>query len=201
MHTASNAGWQGSQAWWCLAYGVVWMLWASYWWLASFGAKRTLRHEGLLSRLAHIGPLGLATWMIAVPHLPGHVLEQRWLPQTAWLPPLGLVVQVAGLGFSVWARRVLGRNWSGTVTVKDGHELIRTGPYRRVRHPIYTGMLAGYLGCAIVLGQWRGVLAVLLVTAGFWRKLQLEERWMTETFGEAYRDYRQRTAALIPGLM
>jgi protein-S-isoprenylcysteine O-methyltransferase Ste14 len=87
------------------------------------------------------------------------------------------------------------------VTVKEDHELIRRGPYALVRHPIYTGLLVGFIGTALVRGEWRGVLAVLMVFAALWRKLRLEERWMSETFGDQYRDYRQHTAALIPFLL
>ena len=93
---------------------------------------------------------------------------------------------------------MLGRNWSGIVTVKQDHELVRSGPYRWVRHPIYTGLLIAFVGTAISRGEWRGVLAVLIVFAALWRKLQLEERWMIETFGDAYLRYRAEVRALIP---
>jgi protein-S-isoprenylcysteine O-methyltransferase Ste14 len=82
--------------------------------------------------------------------------------------------------------------------VKQEHELIRSGPYAHLRHPIYTGLLLALIGSAIVRGEWRGVLAVLIAFAALWRKLRLEERWMIETFGDDYRRYRERTAALIP---
>ena len=75
---------------------------------------------------------------------------------------------------------------------------MRGGPYAYVRHPIYTGLLLALIGTAIVRGEWRGVLAVLIALAALWRKLRLEERWMIETFGDEYRRYRERTAALIP---
>ena len=108
---------------------------------------------------------------------------------------------VGGLSFCVWARRVLGRNWSGIVTVKEGHELVREGPYRMVRHPIYTGLVLAFAGMALVDAQWRGVLAVAIGVGAFWRKLRLEERWMTEIFGQRYVEYREHTKALIPGLL
>ena len=98
------------------------------------------------------------------------------------------------------ARRWLGRNWSGTVTVKHDHELVTGGPYGIVRHPIYTGLLGGFIGSAIALGEWRGLVAVVLVLIAFMRKIRLEERWMQERFGDAYRRYRQRVPALVPGL-
>ena len=77
----------------------------------------------------------------------------------------------------------------------------RSGPYRLVRHPIYTGLLLAFLGTAIAIGQWRGVLALLIVFVALWRKLRLEERWLGEIFGEAYARYRAEVAALIPFLL
>ena len=104
----------------------------------------------------------------------------------------------AGLGFAVWARRCLGRNWSGIVTVKQGHELIRSGPYALVRHPIYTGLLLAILGTASAIGEWRGLIAFVLITAGFVLKLRIEEDFISETFGEQYARYRAEVPALIP---
>ena len=95
----------------------------------------------------------------------------------------------------------IGRNWSGTVTFKEGHELVTTGPYALVRHPIYTGLLLAFIGSAVGRGEWRGVLAVFIAFLALWRKLRLEERWMREQFGDAYDAYARRVAALVPYLI
>ena len=108
---------------------------------------------------------------------------------------------VAGLLFAVWARLHLGRNWSRSVTVKEGHELIITGPYTLVRHPIYTGILAGFLGTAIALSQVRGFIGFVLIFIAFWAKLRREEAWMRSQFGETYAAYARHTAALVPYLV
>ena len=92
----------------------------------------------------------------------------------------------------------LGRNWSGTVTVKENHELIRSGPYAIVRHPIYTGLLLAVLGTAIVFGEWRGLLAFCFLTIALLLKLQREERFMEESFPDTYPSYRAQVPALIP---
>jgi protein-S-isoprenylcysteine O-methyltransferase Ste14 len=84
------------------------------------------------------------------------------------------------------------------VTVKQDHELIVNGPYALVRHPIYTGLLLAFAGTGLARGEWRGVLAVVIVFLALWRKLRLEERWMQEQFGEQYRAYKHRVAALVP---
>src|SRR5205823_5706526 len=98
----------------------------------------------------------------------------------------------------VWAMRCLGRNWSGAVTIKVGHELVRTGPYRWVRHPIYTAMLGMYLGTAVVSGELHGLLGVVVAVIAYARKTAMEERGLREAFGDAYDAYARRTRALIP---
>ena len=99
---------------------------------------------------------------------------------------VGVGLTFAGLLFSVWARMQLGRNWSRSVTIKQDHELIVTGPYALVRHPIYTGLLAAFLGTVLAVGEVRAVLAFVLIAVQFGYKLQLEEKWMRAQFGAAY---------------
>jgi len=125
---------------------------------------------------------------------------QLW-PSGYWPFWLGAALTVAGLLFAVWAREHLGRNWSRSVTIKQGHELITTGPYAVVRHPIYTGSLTGFLGMAIAISQVRGFIVLVLIFLVFWVKLRMEEEWMRSQFGETYANYAQQTAALVPYLL
>ena len=182
-------------------FPAMWLCWAAYWWAASRGAKPTERHEPLGSRLLHIVPLMLAVWLLWAQQVPGTLLNERVYPWAAWVFWVAALLTAAGLLFTVWARVHLGRNWSGTVTIKQGHELVTDGPYARVRHPIYTGLLAAFIGSALARGEWRGVLAVVIVWAALWRKLRLEERWMAERFGQQYLAYRRRVPALVPRSM
>ena len=175
----------------------LWVAWAAYWWAASRGTKSIRRHESVVSRAAHLGPIALAAILLAVRSAPGW-LGLRWLPLSPVTYWIGVGLVIVGLGFTVWARVVLGGNWSATVTVKHDHEIVRSGPYRWLRHPIYTGLLLAFVGCAVALGEWRGIVAVAIVWAALWRKLRLEERWLTEEFGTRYSDYRRETWALIP---
>lgn len=174
---------------------AMWLAWAVYWWVSSRNVKPVLRHESLSSRFSHIAPLVLALLFFSAP---GQLLRERFLPVATWTFPVAVIVTAAGLGFAVWARRCLGTNWSGTVTIKQDHELVTSGPYALARHPIYTGLLLAFIGSAIARGEWRCVLAVALATLAFWRKLRIEERWMYEQFGDVYRAYCQRVRALIP---
>lgn len=187
---------------------IIWVSWVVYWTIAAHGTKTTQREESVGSRLGHILPLGLASWLLFARTLPGCrsgtlALFPAWScdkivasgPEVYFI---GVGVLVTGLGFAIWARRWLGRNWSGVVTLKEDHELVRGGPYRFVRHPIYTGILLGFVGSAIARNEWRGVLAVAICYAALWRKLKLEERWMIERFGDAYRKFQSEVPALIP---
>ncbi len=126
------------------------------------------------------------------------MLNGRFVPLAIWPAALGALLAFAGLVFCVWARFTLAGNWSDFVQIKQDHELIVEGPYRWVRHPIYTGLLLMFAGTALAVGEWRGVLAVAIAAAAFWRKLRLEEGLMRRQFGEAYARYAARTPALIP---
>jgi protein-S-isoprenylcysteine O-methyltransferase Ste14 len=180
----------------------LWLVWIAYWRIFAADVKPTQRHESPGSRAAHLLPLLVAAVLLWIRgDAEDGWLFERFVTRSVTMFWIGTAITAAGLGFSAWARMHLGRNWSATVTVKQDHELIRTGPYASVRHPIYTGLLFGFIGTALAIGQWRGVLAVVIVFAAFWRKLRLEERWMSETFGEQYRQYRARTRALIPFLL
>ena len=180
---------------------VAWAAWAIYWWVAAAGTKATVRRESFASRSAHIGPLLLALVLLALPALPFLGLDTALLPRTVMRFWVGAGVTTFGLLYTVWARLHLKSNWSGIVTIKADHELITTGPYAFTRHPIYTGLLLAFLGSAIADGEVRGALAFVIAFAALWRKLRLEEKWLTQQFGAVYSEYMHRVAALIPKIL
>jgi len=182
------------------AFIAIWTGWLVYWWVAARDVKNTIRRESLPSWLLHSVPLIIAVLLLGAQRVPGF-LGERILPLAAWPFWLGLSITAAGMLFSVWARMHLGRNWSASVTIKQGHELITNGPYALVRHPIYTGLLLAFLGTGLALGDWRGLLAFALATAALWRKLRFEERWMRQQFGDAYAAYSKRVAGLVPFIL
>jgi protein-S-isoprenylcysteine O-methyltransferase Ste14 len=177
---------------------LLWLAWLIYWIVAARDAKTTQRVESPASRAGHIIPLMFAAWLLWSRRVPASFLDGTILPPGAAVYFAGAAIVAAGLAFAIWARHYLGRNWSGVVTVKQDHELIRGGPYRFVRHPIYTGLLAAFVGSAVARDEWRGVVAIVIAWFALWRKLQLEERWMIEQFGDAYRRFRDEVPALIP---
>ena len=101
---------------------------------------------------------------------------------------------------ALWARATLGTNWSGTVTFKQDHDLITSGPYAFVRHPIYTGMLLMLLGTAIINGHAIGFGVLAFVTLSLWLKAREEEKMMIKHFPDAYPAYKARVRALVPFL-
>lgn len=182
-----------------LLFPALWFVWIFYWIASASNTKRTARRESLASRLSHGVPLLIAILLFSWPNRRGHGLlfAPIWPPS----PPaygLGLLMLLAGFAITVWARLTLGRNWSGSVTIKDSHELVQSGPYRWVRHPIYSGLVLAFFGSALGLDEWRGALAAVLVFVAFRIKLGIEERWMTGHFGPNYEAYRKRTKMLIP---
>ncbi|MGO9240198.1 MAG: methyltransferase family protein [Bryobacteraceae bacterium] len=124
----------------------------------------------------------------------------RFLPLAIPVLAAGLALSITGLIFCIWARRHLGRNWSGNITIKVDHRLIRSGPYGRLRHPIYTGILTMYLGTAIVSGNYLALLGLAMALFAYARKLRLEEANLRTAFPADYESYRRATWALIPGL-
>jgi protein-S-isoprenylcysteine O-methyltransferase Ste14 len=179
-------------------FALLWLAWFAYWMIAAHNVKVTRRREGLGTFLLNRIFVVIGALLLVVPRQPLHWRTPRFVPPTMAAYWLGFVIVAAGLGFAVWARLHLGRNWSATVTVKQDHELIRSGPYAVVRHPIYTGLLVGILGTAVAIGEWRALIAFALITIGFVLKLRTEERFMSETFGEQYARYRAEVPALIP---
>jgi protein-S-isoprenylcysteine O-methyltransferase Ste14 len=177
---------------------ALWVAWALYWLISAISNKSTVRRESLGSRLAYVVPLLLGGVLIGWRRLPWEWLNERLWPRSLPAYWIGVTLLAVGLGVAVWARVHLGRNWSGSVTVKEEHELIRSGPYAIVRHPIYTGLIAAVAGTAIASGTVRAALGVVIIVVSFLYKLRLEEAFMRETFPADYPRYAAQVPRLIP---
>jgi protein-S-isoprenylcysteine O-methyltransferase Ste14 len=176
----------------------LWWGWALYWMVAAVGNKATQRREPLASRLVHGLPLALGAALLAWPARRWSALAWRLWPPSSTAYWIGVALVIAGLAFAIWARVHLGRNWSGTVTVKQGHELIRSGPYGYVRHPIYTGLITALLGTTVASGTVHAVIGLAIIVLAFVRISRSEEDFMRETFPGEYPRYRAEVPALIP---
>jgi protein-S-isoprenylcysteine O-methyltransferase Ste14 len=176
----------------------LWWGWGLYWAVSALRNKATQRRESPGSRLAHLLPLALGAALMAWPQPPWTALAWRLWPPSLAASWLGVALVAAGLAFAIWARVHLGRNWSGTVTVKQGHELIRSGPYAHVRHPIYTGLITALIGTTIASGTAHAALGLLTIIVALVRKSRIEEGFMRETFPGEYPRYSAEVPALIP---
>ena len=174
-----------------------WIIFLIYWLVSAFGQKVMAEENSFLSSLAYRIPVtvgGALLWLPKFPHPLGLVLT----PHTDLARACGAVVCVFGLMVTIWSRWTLGGNWSSEVAFKQGHELVKTGPYRFARHPIYTGLLLMCLGTAVEVGQLHSWLGLLLLCAGFWIKLQQEESLLLQHFPDDYPAYRKQVKALVP---
>ena len=178
--------------------GSCWGIFCIIWLLAAFFTKRSVYQESTGQRLRYVVPLLIGGYLLFKGNRLPDPLNHRVIPHFEALAWVGLVLCVAGLAFCLWARFTLGRNWSGVVTLKGGHELITRGPYGWVRHPIYTGLLAMLVATLLVLGHIAGIIALPLVFVSLWMKLRYEEKLMLQKFPDEYAAYQQRVKRIIP---
>lgn len=182
---------------------LCWLILVLFWIISAFSAKAVKERPSLGSRLATIClPIIFVLLVAGIGSFkPGWIrLNERFLPDTLALRIMADVTVLIGLIVALWARTVLGGNWSASVTFKQDHELIVRGPYRFVRHPIYTGILLMILGTAIISGRAVAFLALIICFLVYWQKLRQEEALLTRHFPETYPGYKSRTKALIPFL-
>lgn len=179
---------------------IPWYVFVAYWAISWLRVKRTKTAESLNSRLATILPMVLVFELLFSNALRVGPLRLRFLPVEDWIVWSGIALTSLGVALAIWARYSIGQYWSARVTLKEGHRVIRSGPYAWVRHPIYTGMLLAAMGTALVIGEWRGVLAVVVMWAAHYRKALREEALLTRELGEEYVSYRRSTGFLFPRL-
>src|SRR6478672_7398258 len=175
-----------------------WLVFVAIWVIAAVSTKRAVYRESRAQRLRYWVFLVIASLLLLYGRRLPYPLNLSIIPHVAPTAWAAAILCVIGLVFAVWARVTLGRNWSGVVTLKEGHELVERGPYRFVRHPIYTGILTMFFATAIAQGHLSGFVGTLLMFASFWIKLRDEEKLMLQQFPERYRAYQQRAQRIIP---
>lgn len=188
-----DTGWQASPTSWI---GIVWSVWALSWFAAAIWSRQTAARASF----AQEAPYRIIT-IIGVILLFGFI-DFRSLPygwdvskSVMWVL---LALVAAGFVFAWWARLHLGALWSGTITRKQDHRIVDTGPYALVRHPIYTGLLLSGFATAIARGRWEALIGALLFALGCWIKARQEERFLSEELGPEYAAYRERVPMLVP---
>ena len=177
---------------------VLWTLLWVVWMIAWLRTKPTQERARFGSRLGYGIPVLAAFYLLFGDQIQVAWLHLRIIPHNLYVGGLGVAITGMGIALAIWARFYLGENWSSAVSIKVGHQLIRSGPYAWVRHPIYSGLLLGAMGTGLVLGEVRGVLAIILLWYAFSVKRRMEEVFMRKTFGADYEAYTASTGALVP---
>src|SRR6266487_7080386 len=177
---------------------ALWILFGLYWLVSALKRKKTKQRETWSQRFRYLLPLVAASYLLVRPEAHYGWLGARVVPASPAVEWIGVLLTAAGVTVALWARWHLGANWSGVVTLKEGHELIRTGPYRSIRHPIYTGILLALLGTAITFGEVRALLAVAIAWLSFYIKARREELFLSQEFGPGFAEHKQRTGMFLP---
>jgi protein-S-isoprenylcysteine O-methyltransferase Ste14 len=179
---------------------LLYLLLAAVWIGSLPFVKRNVQQQPISSTLQNTIVLAVGLFLLfGSPSTPDW-FNQPVFPVTFPLALAGLGLAICGIGLSIWARLILGENWSGFPSIKQNHRLIVTGPYRLVRHPIYSGLLIALLGSALQYGLIRSFLALFTCAIGLYLKVSAEEEFMVQRFGEAYLRYRRNVNALVPFL-
>jgi protein-S-isoprenylcysteine O-methyltransferase Ste14 len=177
---------------------ALWAIWLIGWVLASRWGAETVARKSVGSHLAYAVFIWAGAVLLFVHPQRLAVFAQPLLPRSVWIAWAGVVLVALGLGFTVWARLHLGRMWSGTVTLKADHIVVRSGPYGLTRHPIYTGLLLALIGTVLVRRTLSDVAAFILFMVGLMIKIHQEERLLTEHLGDEYRAYQAEVPAVVP---
>ena len=181
--------------------GYIWLAFYTIWLLSAVGTKRTAERADWGQLLSYTIPVALGYYCMFSSAVGFDWLQTRILPRNPELAVAAIMITLAGMAFAVWARVYLGRNWSSVPTIKEQHQLIRSGPYRLVRHPIYTGFLLAMTGTFLANGRIRGALSIVLLWIGWQVKTRFEEQFMVRAFGAQYEEYRRTTGALLPRIV
>jgi protein-S-isoprenylcysteine O-methyltransferase Ste14 len=178
---------------------AAWVVFLAYWFISARKLKSVKRREPYGERAVYmLFMVGAYFLMFNDGFSYVAWLGKRFVPVSTSLGELGVVITWAGVALAIWARYHLGENWSATITLKEGHELIRSGPYGRIRHPIYTGMLTAFAGTALALGEYRGLIALTLACTAFFFKAKKEERYLVQEFGDKFQDHIRHTGMFLP---
>lgn len=185
---------------WNYLIDTPWIVFFVYWTIGALRTRRTAKRESFAARYGVMAIEVVGFYVLLSGDTAIGVLGRRVIPRTFELRVAGVVLIWAGIALALWARWHLGQYWSGRITIKEGHKLIRTGPYARLRHPIYSGLILAAAGTAIEIDQWRGVVAVGIILLGFLIKGKREEALLTKEFGVEFEEHRKTTGFLLPKL-
>ena len=177
---------------------IPWVIFLIYWIIGAFKTHATRQKESFASRYLVV-LLEVAGYLLVFNQATEiGFLGMRFIPRTLTGAVSGVLLTWLGIGLAIWARYHLAEYWSARVTIKEDHQLIRTGPYAHFRHPIYSGLVLATIGTALVIGKWRCVVGFVLALIGYCIKARKEEEMLTQQFGDAFREHQEHTGFLLP---
>ncbi len=177
-----------------------WMVFLVYWLVAAIKTRATRQEEPFASRYLVVSLQALGFVLVFSRATGIGFLGNRFMPRDFASAIIGVALIWLGIGLAIWARYHLAEYWSARVTIKEDHQLIRTGPYAHLRHPIYSAIILATIGSALVIDEWRCVLGICVVLAAFCLKASREETMLSQQFGSAFDEHKQSTGLLIPRL-
>lgn len=180
--------------------GRVWALFGLYWIVVARSGHAESTSESHVYRLVRLSTLALTFTLLFAKWAAVGPLGWKFLPPHPAITFLGFALAIFGMFLAAWARIHLGRYWSDKVVLKVDHQLIRTGPYAYLRHPIYSGVLLGVAGTALVLDEWRGVLAFAVMLTNYAIKAKREDRILAGAFAESFAEHERSAGFLLPRL-
>jgi protein-S-isoprenylcysteine O-methyltransferase Ste14 len=180
------------------AIELPWLIFVTYWFLAGFRVNKIERREPAGSLAARILVMVPAYYLLFSDDPNLGFLNRRFMPGTEWTFSIGTALVWLGIAFAIWARYHIAQFWSASIALRQGHQLIRTGPYAHIRHPIYTGILTAALGTALAVGRYRVLVAFVAMLAGFIWKSTREEKLLASQFGPAFDEHRRHTGFFLP---
>jgi protein-S-isoprenylcysteine O-methyltransferase Ste14 len=170
----------------------------AYWLVGALSVPPARKTEGRAWSVLRTGLTIFVFVFLFSPSVRVGWLGERFVPHNPVVAGVGVAMTALGIGLAVWARYVLGRNWSAAVSVKHSHELIRAGPYAGIRHPIYSGVILALLGTALVIGEWRALVAIAVLALSWFVKAKKEEALLSTEFGPAFDEHRSCTGMFLP---
>jgi protein-S-isoprenylcysteine O-methyltransferase Ste14 len=185
---------------WLHRSSIAWIVFLLYWLFSALKLKAVKRREPHGERAVYLLFTVAVYFLMFNDRLSFGWLGTRFVPDTVRIGVTGVAMSAAGIVFAIWARWHLGQNWSAAVTLKEGHELIRSGPYGRIRHPIYTGMLLALAGTALAAGEYRSLVGLGIAIVCFTAKARKEERYLVTEFGEKFKEHIRQTGMFLPKL-
>ncbi len=183
--------------WWI---DSAWLIFLFYWFVSAFRVNRMKRREPPVQRFGRLALTIVLLVLLYSAAFRWDVLNGPFVPKIWWLPYFAIALTWIGLAITIWARYHLGRFWSGTVALREEHQLIRSGPYARIRHPIYTGILTMWAGSVLAVDRYRALVVFAVIFAGIIWKARKEEALLAGEFGPEFAEHRRRTGFLFPRL-